>query len=58
VPQWCLTAPCVSPPEEATNAFDVGASPCVELALDDDARCAVDDFEPVAVAAPEPEPEP
>jgi hypothetical protein len=69
VPQWCLTAPCVFPPEEATNAFDVCAPLCVddEPALDDDAGCAgkppvgadlavelVDDFELVTVAAPEP----
>jgi hypothetical protein len=44
-----LTAPCVSPPEEALNAFDVDAPPCVddELALDDDDLAVelVDDFE-------------
>jgi len=69
VPQWCLTAPCVAPPEEDLNAFDVGAPPGVddEPALDDEAVFAVkppvgadlpvdrvDDFEVVTVPAPEP----
>lgn len=69
MPQWCLTAPCVAPPEEDLNAFDVGVPPCVddELILDDEAVFAVkppvgadlevervDDFEVVTVTAPEP----
>jgi hypothetical protein len=66
VPQWCLTAPCVAPPEEDLNAYDVGVPPGVddEPALDGEAVFAVkppvganlevDDFDVVTVTAPEP----
>ena len=50
MPQWCLTAPCVAPSEEDTNAFDVRAEPCAdddELAVLDEADADVRDVDVV-----------
>ena len=38
MPQWCLTPPCVPPPEDNTRLFEVGAEFCAEDADDVGAR--------------------